>query len=189
MIKLPIGDFEFGIGVFRIWDSGFRIQSEVFQQAWSRMAPRPLSNTLKLLVHPPHPPDSSTQLLEPWQKRSRSQLHSGIVHALKVFDSWILHAWSPKYKELFQIRLMGRPCVDPKKQGIVEDWTCGSSTRGRCSTHGSSPCGALKTARLSGHPAHLFCVTLQAYLISIGASTRSGQESWCLPYAGFFLLK
>ena len=26
MIKLPIGDFEFGIGVFRIGDWGFRIE-------------------------------------------------------------------------------------------------------------------------------------------------------------------
>ena len=32
----------------------------------------------------------------------------------------------------------------PKKQGVVLDWTCGSSMRGRCLTHGSSPRGALK---------------------------------------------
>ena len=30
-----------------------------------------------------------------------------------------------------------------------------------------------------------FFVTLQAYLIGIGASIWSGRESWCLPYAGF----
>ena len=45
--------------------------------------------------------------------RSCSGLHSGIVHALEVFDSWIVHAWSLKNKELFQIGLVGRPRVEP----------------------------------------------------------------------------
>ena len=30
------------------------------------------------------------------------------------------------------------------------DWTCGSSTGGRCLTHGSSPRGALKVRNCSG---------------------------------------
>ena len=37
------------------------------------------------------------------------------------------------------------------------------------------------------HLIFFVCVTLQAYLIGIGASICSGQKSWCLPYAGFFI--
>ena len=33
----------------------------------------------------------------------------------------------------------------------------------------------------------LFLVTLQAYLIGMVASICIGRESWCLPYAGFFV--
>ena len=35
--------------------------------------------------------------------------------------------------------------VEPYKQGVVPDCTHGSSTRWRCSTRGSSMCGAFKT--------------------------------------------
>ena len=42
--------------------------------------------------------------------KSCSGLHLWIVHALEVFNSWIVQAWG---KKLFQIGLMGRPCVEP----------------------------------------------------------------------------
>ena len=32
-----------------------------------------------------------------------------------------------------------------------------------------------------------YSVFFSSYLIGIGASIRISQESWCLPYAGFFL--
>ena len=40
--------------------------------------------------------------------------------------------------------------------------------------------------RRSGPTPPLSCMTLQAYLIVIGAAICSGRESLCLPYAGFF---
>ena len=45
--------------------------------------------------------------------RSFSELHLGIVHAVEVFDLWIVHAWSLKNKEWFQIGLGGPPGMEP----------------------------------------------------------------------------
>ena len=85
------------------------------------------------LVHPTHPPNSFTLLVQrtcrALKLRSCSRLHSGIVHALQVFDSWLVHAWtlktrscsrldlwmllawSLKIEELFQIGLVNCPCM------------------------------------------------------------------------------
>ena len=65
------------------------------------------------------------------------------------FNSWIVTTWSLKNKKLFRIGLVDRPRVEPYNQGVVPYWTSGSSTRGRCLTHGSSPRRALKTGRCS----------------------------------------
>ena len=50
--------------------------------------------------------------------------------ALKVkscfgLDSWIVRAWSLKNKDAFRIGLVDCPRVEPQKQGVVLDWTCG----------------------------------------------------------------
>ena len=87
-------------------------------------------------------------------------------------------------KKFFQIGLVDCTRVEPLKQ-VLQDWTYGSYTRGRCSTCGSSLRGALKTGRRSGPPPPFF-VMLQSYLIGIGASMYSGRESCCHLYARFF---
>ena len=46
-----------------------------------------------------------------------------------------------------------------KKQGVVPDWTSGWSRCGRCSTHGSSPHGALKTTSCSAVVSHRALIT------------------------------
>ena len=43
------------------------------------------------------------------------------------------------------VRLVDRARVEPKKRGVVPDWTCGLSTRGGISTRGLSLRGAFKT--------------------------------------------
>ena len=62
-----------------------------------------------------------------------------IVSLWQVFNSWIVHAWSLKNKEVFESGVMDCPCMEPEKQGGVPEWTCGLS-----------PCEALKTRRCSG---------------------------------------
>ena len=66
-------------------------------------------------------------------------MHLGIVHAVEVFDLWIVHPWSLKNKEMFQIGRGGPPGMEPEnkelfKIGLVDrprvtgvqllDWTC-----------------------------------------------------------------
>ena len=79
---------------------------------------------------------------------------------------------------------------------VVRDWTRGSSTRGRCSTSGSSPGGALKLRTCSGLDVSRALKTWRCskydpnILFSFwhNAVIRTRQESQCLPYARFFLL-
>ena len=76
-------------------------------------------------------------------------------------DSWIVPAWSLKYKELFRIGLVDHPRVEPSKQGVVPDWTCGLSLR-----------GALKTRRCSG----LDSWTIHAWSLKNGEVFRIGLD-------------